>query len=121
MYLTKTALLAAAVAVLMSAPAAHAENAAPAAPAGAEKEAIKPEDFAARKAKVLEHMAKREAEGQKRKACVEAATTPEALKACFPNRGHWGKKGPRGEGFPGKEGKGFMKEDGGDTPPAPAE
>ena len=40
------------------------------------------------------------AEMQKRQACVQAANDHEALKACFPNRGKWGKGdrgGPGGE------------------------
>lgn len=114
---SKKVFTAAALAVLMSsslafaeeaaAPAANADKPAATAPApgGAEKKA---ENFADRKTKILEHMTKREEEFKKRQACVQAATSGEALKACFPNRGHWGKKG--GKGGPGCK-------DGDDMPP----
>lgn len=49
--------------------------------------------FEEKKAKVLERLNKRE-------ACVNAATTPEALKACMPHRGKHRGEG-RGEGFGG--------------------
>jgi hypothetical protein len=91
MSMTKTLTVMALAGILsIAAPAAHAEDApaadAPAAaamaPADNGKAGKSEENFAERKAKVLERIGKRE-------ACVEAATTPEAMKACFPNRGKW--------------------------------
>ena len=46
------------------------------------------EKFEERKARILDHISKHLAEIQKRQACVQAATTPKALKACLPERKH---------------------------------
>ncbi len=74
-------------ALLFVSPVAMADST----PAGHEKDGGKPEmSFEQRKAKVLERMSARQAEMQKkmqdRLGCVQASTTPDALKACFPNR-----------------------------------
>lgn len=55
-------------------------------------------NFDEKKSKILERIHQRE-------ACVNAATTPEALKACMPNRGEhrgeWKKGEGKGGGFGG--------------------
>lgn len=51
------------------------------------------QNFEQHKAKILEHIDKRIAEGQKRRACVTAAADPAALKACMPERGKGGHDG----------------------------
>jgi len=50
-------------------------------------------NFEQHKQKVLEHIDKRIAEGQKRRACVSAAADVTALKACMPERREGGKGG----------------------------
>lgn len=50
-------------------------------------------NFEQHKQKVLEHIDKRIAEGQKRRACVSAAADITALKACMPERREGGKGG----------------------------
>ncbi|MCE9508723.1 MAG: hypothetical protein K8R48_10500 [Alphaproteobacteria bacterium] len=52
--------------------------------------------FEERKAKTLEHMGKRIAAMQKKQACVQAAATQEAMKACFPNMGKRGENMKKG-------------------------
>lgn len=101
---TKQILTAMAVIITLSATAAVAQTAAPAAPSSAAPTATatatapaKGEKFDARKAKVLQRLEKRAAEVQQKQACVQAATTKEALQACFPNRGKKG--GHKGGGF----------------------
>ena len=59
--------------------------------------------FGEHKAKILKRMEERQAEAQKRKACVEAARDSEALKLCKPKRGP---KGPKPAGGPEKDGHG---------------
>jgi Flp pilus assembly protein CpaB len=103
----KHILSAAVVIAGLSGAVAMAESSAPAtAPAAAttpDKEQKREENFAEHKAKALERLEKRAAAVQEKKTCVQAATTPDALKACFPNRGKWqhgeGKK-HKGEGKP---------------------
>jgi hypothetical protein len=105
---TKNILTVAALAVLISASAALAEDTAPpvtgtgAPPAAAGNAEQKGEKFDERKAKILSRMSEHQAEFQKRQACVQAATDKDSLKACFPNRGHGGKGCKGGEG-PGPE------------------
>lgn len=50
------------------------------------------EKFAERKSEILKKMDERIAKIQARKSCVSAATTPEALKACRPERSDGGKR-----------------------------
>lgn len=82
----------------LPAPAQAEEGSAPAASSGdAAGKRARPErpkkTFEERKAAAV-------AKAQKRLACVQAAQTPEALRACYPKRGHSGKKmrGKRGGG-----------------------
>lgn len=42
------------------------------------------EKFEQRKSRILERLGKRAAAIQKKQTCVQAATNPESLKACFP-------------------------------------
>lgn len=51
------------------------------------------QNFEQHKAKILERIDQRIAEGQKRRACVAAAGDVAALKACMPERGEGGKGG----------------------------
>ena len=70
----------------------HAEDVPAAAGEGAKaRPEMSAEKFAERKAEILKRMDERAAKIQERKACVTAATTPEALKACRPER-HDGQK-----------------------------
>jgi hypothetical protein len=65
--------------------------------------------FEERKAKTLEHMSKRMDAMQKKQACVQAASTQEAMKACFPNMGKRGehmKKGMKDKQQKTQENKG---------------
>lgn len=83
-------------AILLSSSVAFAEQ--PAAPAGGPgaggpDPAAMQQNFQERKAQMSAKMSERIAEMQKRKACVDGAANPEALKACFPNRGKFGKHG----------------------------
>jgi|ERR1035437_5856441 hypothetical protein len=59
--------------------------------------------FDARKAEVVQHIGDRIAELQKAQACAQAATDPQSLRACLPNRGERG--GQRG-GHGGDQGGG---------------
>ncbi len=52
-----------------------------------------PEKFQEHKQKILQKIDERIAEGQKRRACVAAASDVEALKACMPERGKGGHEG----------------------------
>lgn len=61
-------------------------------------------NFEQHKAKILERIDQRLAEGQKRRACVAAASDAAALKACMPERkegGRGGKLRKRGGGYDG--------------------
>ncbi len=79
--------------------AAMAETAPPPAPppGGPQKPAMAPENFEARKAKVLERLGKRIAALQKSQSCAQAATDAKALRACKPERAKAGKR--RGKGM----------------------
>lgn len=57
------------------------------------------QNFEQHKSKILDHIDKRIAEGQKRRACVAAASDVTALKACMPERKEGGgRRGKRGGG-----------------------
>jgi hypothetical protein len=93
------------IALLLTSTPALAENAPPAGgpPAARNSAGPSPEQreqrFAEHKTKALERIGQHIAEMQKKQQCVQAADKPDALKACFPNRG----KG-RGFGHGGSEG-----------------
>ncbi|TAL34523.1 MAG: hypothetical protein EPN97_08375 [Alphaproteobacteria bacterium] len=65
----------------------------------------KAERFEEMKAKALERIQQHLAKLQEKQACVQAATTPEALKICLPkmgeHRGKWGNGEGKGGGFGG--------------------
>ena len=98
----KKTLIAVTLAVVMSATAALAQTATPAAPALTatapaasttgqnDKKARHEEKFDAVKARKLEHLQKHAAEIQQKQSCVQAASDFKSLKECFPNKG-WGK------------------------------
>ena len=60
------------------------------------------ENFAERKAQILKRMEEHSAKLQKAQACVNAAATPETLKACRPEGGR-GKGKHKGHGLGGPE------------------
>ncbi len=83
-------MIAAVAMALMTSTAAIAEDA-----AGGGKGDGK--NFEQHKAKILERIDQRIAEGQKRRACVAAASDVTALKACMPERKEGGgRRGKRG-------------------------
>ena len=101
---TKQLLMTAALIATMST-AAMAQGTAPAAkmaPSAAttadqDHKAKKEQKFEERKTKILQRLGERADKIQKKQACVQAATTPDALKACFPKMGERGEKhGERG-------------------------
>ena len=74
------------MAALLTSTAAMAQTRPPAAP-GAAPNAAREQHFAERKAEVLKRIGDHIAELQKRQACVQAASVPGSIKACFPNGG----------------------------------
>lgn len=92
-------LLTVAMAVALSVPALAEEGAGArggAAPANAERthrpnqgmgKAPNPERFAERKANAIKRISGRIESLEKKKACVEASSSPETMGACFPNKG----------------------------------
>ena len=85
-------MIAALAMTLMTAGAARAEEAAGGAGPGPGGGKGSPEKFQEHKQKILQKIDERIAEGQKRRACVAAASDVEALKAWMPERkgGHEG-------------------------------
>ena len=61
--------------------------------------------FDERKAKVLKKMGEHLAKMQEKQACVQTATTPDAMKACFPNRGEWKERHEHGAESEGSDQK----------------
>ena len=79
-------------AMLLSSSVAFAEGPpAEGGPGGPDPAAMQ-QKFQEKKAQVSAKISERIAEMQKRKACVDGASTPETLKACFPDRGKFGKR-----------------------------
>lgn len=87
-------------AMLLSSSVAFAEEP-PAAggPGGGPDPAVMQQKFEEKKAQISAKISERIAEMQKRKACVDGAANPEALRACMPERfGKHGGKHKWGEG-----------------------
>lgn len=83
--------------LFVSAPAMAEGNSSAAQPANkGEKAAKQKMSFEEHKAKALQRISTHIAKAQERQACVQAASNPESLKACFPNMGK------RAEGKSGK-------------------
>lgn len=94
-------------AMLLSSSVAFAEGPpAEGGPGGPDPAAMQ-QKFQEKKAQVSAKISERIAEMQKRKACVDGASTPETLKACFPDRGKFGKR--RGGDHEMGEGEGRRK------------
>jgi len=66
--------------------------------ASSERHEQREQKFAEHKARALERIGHHIAEMQKKQQCVQAADKPEALKACFPNRGKGRGFGEHGDG-----------------------
>ena len=122
----KQALIAIAVAALMSATTAMAQST-PAAPAAAAPAAQsdsgkgKPEGkFEDRKAKRLAYLEKAAARIQQKQACAQASTDNKSLDACFPKRGK-GKGGWHRHGGKGGADKSSAGKSGADTAAPAAE
>lgn len=90
------AMIAAGLALLLTAPAFAEDQ--PGGPGGMMDPAAKEARFNEKKQQVLKGMNQFMTEMQKRQACIEAATTPEAMHACFPQRGMGEGKGGRSFG-----------------------
>lgn len=88
---------------------------------GAGDPAQREQTFEQRKAKISQHMAEKIAELQKKKSCVDAAATPEALKTCLPRLGE-GRHHKFGDGEGRRKFGGHRKfggGEGGEEPAAP--
>ena len=108
------------IAMLLASTAAYADNSVaqpggtpPAAGSGQSGGPEKGERFDQMKARVLERIQKHLAEVQQKQSCVQAATTPEALKACLPHMGERREGGEGGEGRGGGFGGGRFNHGGG--------
>jgi len=101
----KKTFIAAGLALVLAGPAFAEDAAVPPMEKGEKRQEHREMKFDERKAKILEHMSARIAEMQKRQSCVQAAATPEALKACMPEGYRKRRHGGPGGGNEGDEGK----------------